>query len=412
MKSYARVRKQANVDGNGIRPARREPHARADHHLLGDVHLIETLREFLLELFAERRVAHVRVERHDPRVERAETRERGAVRLARGHAVAQLVRRGRHVGPRRGRRLPALRLRDGTDQLLHRVSSDRLILRFERLDRRVRLLALLERLAVPRILVFDAGNAVALERARQDHRGTPGDRPRLGVGVEQRVHVVPVDNDGVPPEGAPFGRVLLHVVLPHRRAALAQAIDVGDPHEVVDGVKRGRLRRFPDGAFSGFAIPEQHVRAVVGTDAPRIQGDPHARAEALAERPGGDIDEGQPRRRVPLEIGAQLAQLQQLAPGEQADRRPRGVQERRRVPLGEHEAIVVLVLRLLRVEPHLGHEERRHDVGSRRTGGRVAAACRGRREHRVDAELSGNVVEHGDEGRAIRRHGRPPKTRV
>ena len=65
-----------------------------------------------------------------------------------------------------------------------------------------------------------------------------------------------------------------------------------------------------------------------------------------------------------LEVGVEPAQLQQLASGEQADRRPRRVQERRRVSLGEHEPIVVLVLRLLRVEPHLGKEERCNDVRS------------------------------------------------
>ena len=52
------------------RAARRQPHRRADHRLLGDEYLIEAIRVRLLELVAEGRVLHVGVERDDARVGR------------------------------------------------------------------------------------------------------------------------------------------------------------------------------------------------------------------------------------------------------------------------------------------------------------------------------------------------------
>jgi hypothetical protein len=58
---------------------------------------------------------------------------------------------------------------------------------------------------------------------------------------------------------------------------------------------------------------------------------PIAGADALAERAGGDVDERQPRRRVPSRSD-RSAQLQQLGAIERAGLGPRRVQNRRRVP--------------------------------------------------------------------------------
>ena len=85
--------------------------------------------------------------------------------------------------------------------------------------------------------------------------------------------------------------------------------------------------------------PSRHVGAVVGLDPPRVQGDADRGADALAERAGRDVDKRQPRRRVSFEIRADLAQLQQLGAIERARFGPRGVQNRRRVPFRQHEAI-------------------------------------------------------------------------
>ena len=47
----------------------------------------------------------------------------------------------------------------------------------------------------------------------------------------------PSIDDRVPAERAPAARELLEVVLPHRRAALAEAVDVGDAAQVVEAVE-------------------------------------------------------------------------------------------------------------------------------------------------------------------------------
>jgi hypothetical protein len=91
MKSAARVRKHANVEGNGIAPRAAQAHRRADHHLLGDEVLVEAIRQHLLELVAEGGVLHVGVERDDTRVGFAELGERRAVRLARRDLIRPSV---------------------------------------------------------------------------------------------------------------------------------------------------------------------------------------------------------------------------------------------------------------------------------------------------------------------------------
>ena len=72
-------------------------------------------------------------------------------------------------------------------------------------------------------------------------------------------------------------------------------------------------------------------------------------------------------------------QLQQLGPIERARLGPGGVQQRRGVSLRQHEAIAAGMLRILRVEPHLGEEQRGHEVGRRAAARGMAAARLGRR---------------------------------
>ena len=57
------------------------------------------------------------------------------------------------------------------------------------------------------------------------------------------------------------------------------------------------------------------------------------------------------------------AQLQQLVARKEPGLGPGRIEDRRRVPLRQHEAIVVGILRILRIEAHLGEEQRRHDLG-------------------------------------------------
>ena len=182
------------------------------------------------------------------------------------------------------------------------------------------------------------------------------------------------------PKRLPPGRERVHVVLPLRRAALAERVDVGDGAERVEAVEGSDVCRFPHRALRRFAVAEQHVGAVVRLDAPRVERDADAGTQPLPKRPGGDVDPGQPRRRVPFEIGIDAPQREQILARDDAGLGPRGVEDRRGVALREDEPIVVGVVRIARVVPHLRKEERSHDLGRRAAGRRMAAAGLGRRD--------------------------------
>ena len=180
------------------------------------------------------------------------------------------------------------------------------------------------------------------------------------------------------------------------RLALAERVDVDDGAEVVQLVVRGRVGRFPDRAFGNLAVAEQDVGAIGRADAPRVQRDADGRADALAERAGGDVDEGQPRRRMPFEIRFELAQLHQLLAREEPGLGPGRIEDRRRMPLRQDEAIVVGILRILRIESHLREEQHRHDVGGRQARRRVAAAGAAGGSDGVDSKLGGDVLQCSD----------------
>src|SRR5262249_27845254 len=189
-------------------------------------------------------------------------------------------------------------------------------------------LLFLERLAVPVLLAFGERDALALFRARQNHRRLAFRGACRFERVEDRGDVVAVDDDRAPTERLPAALELAHVVLPHRRLALTEPIDVRDGAQAVELVARPGVRRLPYPSFRRFAVAEQDVGAVVRSDAAGVQRAADRRADALAERAGGDVDERQPRRRMAFEIRAELAQRQQLAAIERARRRPRGVKDR------------------------------------------------------------------------------------
>ena len=116
---------------------------------------------------------------------------------------------------------------------------------------------------MPALASFHERHALALDRARENHRG-PAPRPaRVVERVENRRHIVAVDHDGVPAERTPPSFELLHVVRPHRRPALTECVDVGHAAQVVEAQRGRRVRRFPDRSFRRLAVTEQHVRAVL-----------------------------------------------------------------------------------------------------------------------------------------------------
>ena len=116
-------------------------------------------------------------------------------------------------------------------------------------------------------------------------------------------------------------------MVPLRRAALAEAVDVGDRAEIVELMVRGDFRRFPDGSFRALAVAEQHVRAVVGFDSARVERDadrPPQRpcpSDPVATSTNGSRGVGWPSRSDVI-----LRRLQQISRAE--TRRPRPTRRR------------------------------------------------------------------------------------
>ncbi len=237
-----RSREKAGERGReGNRAARGQTHRHPDHDLLGDEVLEEAIREGLAESVAEGGVLDVRVERDDTLVHGANGRERGAPRLARGDEVTLLVRRSGELAVVRRRPGAAgfLRTRNGG----RFGAGDQLLLELR--DCAVGLFAFLERLAVPPFLAFDGGHALPFQRARQNHARAAGGLARLFQRLQNRSHVVAVDDQAVPAERRPSTGELVHVVTELGRSALAQRVHVHDSRTGCRGFDRRRCRPLP-----------------------------------------------------------------------------------------------------------------------------------------------------------------------
>ena len=254
---------------------------------------------------------------------------------------------------------------------------------------------------MPAVAALDQRHTLALEGPREDDGRAAVRVPRFGQRIQQLAEIVSVDHDGVPAEGAPAPRVRVHVVAPLGRPALAEAVDVGDDAQVVEVEIRPGLRRFPHRSLRRLAVAQQYVGAVIGSKAARIQGNPDCCADPLPKGPGRDVDERQPGRGVTFEVALQSSQRQQLAAVDEAGLGPGCVQQRRRVALRQHEPVVVVVLRVARIEPHLPEEQSGDDIRRRAAARRVAAAGLGRGAHGLDTEPGGDGLQRRYQGRPV-----------
>ena len=270
--------------------------------------------------------------------------------------------------------------------------------------RAIQFIALLERAAVPPVLAFHKGHALAFDGPRENHRRAALGAPGFLERIENRIQIVAVNDEGVPAEGAPAACKLVHVVLPHRRTALAERVDVGDAAQVVETVHGRHIGGFPDRTLSRFAVAHQHVGAIVRLDSACVERRADCGADALTERAGRDVDKRQARRRMALEIRAKGPQLEQIGAVERARFRPRGVEDGRRVPLRHDEAIALGVVRVARIEAHLGKEGRRDEIGRRAATGRMAAAGLGGRSQRIDPQPRRDVLECRNQRGSVKRH--------
>ena len=347
-----------------------------DHLLLRDVHLEVPIGDGVAEDLGEGRVRDLAVEPDDVSARLPECRERFAVRLPRGHLGPDLVPReverpGLELVTRPGR----VRLRHVDAQIAHAAElGDRLV-------------GVVERLTVPPVLVLDLLDALALDRARDDRRRLAG-LERLLVRAVDRVDVVAVDLDRVPPEGARAIRVGVEIPFVHRRAALTEPVHVDDRDQVVEPVERGVLERLPLRALGDLAVPAQHPDTH-GQLIELLPGDrdPDAIRESLAERARRDVDPRDTRRRVPFEDARELTVREELLVGDDAGGAVDRIEQGRRVALREDEAVVVRVLRRVEVVTEVLGEEDCHQIGGRHPGGGVARLGGRRAADGIDAQL-------------------------
>ena len=156
-----------------------------------------------------------------------------------------------------------------------------------------------------------------------------------------------------------------------------QTVVVHEGAEVIQLVVACRHGGFPDHAFLEFAVAQQRVdpaRIRV-----RLAGQRHAdrRGYALTERAGGHLHAGEKfLAGVALQAAAQSAQGHEVFFREESAFRQAGVQRRRRMPLGEDEAVPALLRGIRRVDVHFTEVQGGEDIGSRKTAAGMAGSRR------------------------------------
>jgi hypothetical protein len=121
-----------------------------------------------------------------------------------------------------------------------------------------RLLGIIERLAVLTRLVLHGLDAATLLRAREDHARAAGRLDRVAVGAVDRVEVVSVDLDRVPPERLGAVSVALDIPAQHRLACLRAPVDIDDRGQTVQPLPPRVLEGLPDRTLRHLRISAQH----------------------------------------------------------------------------------------------------------------------------------------------------------
>ncbi len=203
--------------------------------------------------------------------------------------------------------------------------------------------------------------------------GWPEIVERLGVGAVDRLDVVAVDLDRVAAERPRAIGVGVEIPAVHRLAALTEPVHVEDRDEVVELVERRVLERLPLRALGDLAVAAErpHAERQPVELLPRQRHADRVR-QPLAERAGGDVDPGNPRRRMPLEDRVELPIGEELLLRDRAGGAEHRVEERRGVALREDEPVVVRVVRVLEVVAQVLRQQDGHQVGRRHARGRVA----------------------------------------
>ena len=119
--------------------------------------------------------------------------------------------------------------------------------------------------------------------------------------------------------------------------------------------------------------------------------------QPLAQRSRRHVHKRKARSRMAFKIRTQGAQFQQVGSRKQPGFRPRGVEKRGGMPLGENKAIALRQFRIFGIVPHDRKEQRRHDIRSGTATRRMTTSGFAGRSDAVNAKLRGFVFEGGHE---------------
>ena len=186
-------------------------------------------------------------------------------------------------------------------------------------------------------------------------RGVRHDRSRPATAHPERLFellmVVAVDLDDLPAERPPLVRERLEAEDVLRAAEDLQPVAVDHDGDIAETVVRGHQCRLPVAALGALAIGHDHEHPPVDAVEPVGQGPADAERQRVTQRPGGQLDAGDPvSRHMAAEVRAVLVVVVQPRQREVAGLGEHGVHARRRVPLRHQHDVAGRV-----VHPVWGH---------------------------------------------------------
>ena len=248
----------------------------------------------------------------------------------------------------------------------------------ELLDRRVRVV---ERLAVPAVLVLDGLDALALDRAGDDHGRAPFGRCsppcRPGRSPRRRARR--------PRSRSSRTRARASTYTPefpadHRLAALAEPVYVDDRGEVVELVVAPRARRPPTSSPRPSRCRRRAPRRAraVGRGTSQASAIPTPIGRPWPSDPVATSTHGMQRRRMPLEHAAELPVGEQLLVGDRTGGAKDRVDSVDAWPLEKIRRSFVGLFGVVVVVAEVVRDKDGHQVGGGHARGRMARTSRRR----------------------------------
>ena len=213
------------------------------------------------------------------------------------------------------------------------------------------------------------------------HAGLPSQATAASSAARTLAISCPSALKRLPAEGAELVRHGLDVVDVGHMAVDLQIVEVNDSNEVIELLVARKHRGLPVLALLHLAVTEEHkdaagLGAVALSVEPEAERDTGADRKALAERTRADLHaRAGVTVGVALQAAAHLTKRRDLVVRKVAELDEERVERRRRVTLGEDEAVTLGVIGVGRIHTEeAGVEERRHDIGRRERAARMAGA--------------------------------------